>query len=68
MKTILLHVAQDDSLQHRLSVATRLVRALRGHLTCVQATLYQSFLATDAFGGTYPIPEALQYLRSADEL
>ena len=51
MKSILLHVFSDDQLDNRLSVALDICRATGGHLTCLQVTPYDAFVAMDPIDG-----------------
>jgi nucleotide-binding universal stress UspA family protein len=47
MKSILLHVYEDTGFDARLNAACGLARATQGHLTCVHATPFEDYLATD---------------------
>lgn len=47
MKSILLHIYEDDGLEGRLQAAFDLARAFESHLTCLHATPYEDYLATD---------------------
>lgn len=47
MKSILLHIYEDDALESRLSAATDLARAFSAHLTCLHATPFEDYLALD---------------------
>jgi len=51
MKTILLHVRNDDGHEARLHSALALVKACDGHLVCVQTMNLSAFAVTDPFGG-----------------
>ena len=50
MKSVLLHVHEDDCLEARLQVALDLARALGGHLTCLQAVPYELGVPGDLYG------------------
>lgn len=50
MKSVLLHVHDDDCLESRLQAALSLTRALGGHLTCLQATPYDRGVPGDLYG------------------
>jgi nucleotide-binding universal stress UspA family protein len=52
MRSILLHVHDDDCLEARLQVALDLARAFDGHLTCLQAIPYALGLPGDLYGVT----------------
>jgi len=47
MKSILVHINDDDGLESRLQAAFDLARTFNGHLTCLHATPYEDYLATD---------------------
>jgi nucleotide-binding universal stress UspA family protein len=47
MKSILLHIYDDTALESRLQAAFDLARAGSGHISCVHATPYEDYLATD---------------------
>lgn len=49
MTSILVHIYEDDGLDARLQAAFDLARALNGHLTCLHATPYEDYLASDPF-------------------
>jgi len=67
MKSILLQVFSDDQLDHRLSVALDVCRATGAHLTCLQVTPYDAFVAMDPVGGMPFEAFFLEQLRT-DEL
>lgn len=50
MRSILLHIADDDCLEARLQVALDLARSMDGHVTCLQATSYEFILPGDFYG------------------
>lgn len=50
MRSVLLHVANDDSLQARTQVALDLARAFGGHLTCLHAVPYEYGVPGDIYG------------------
>jgi nucleotide-binding universal stress UspA family protein len=50
MKSILLHIHDDDCLEARLQVALDLARTFGGHLTCLQATPYELGVPGDLYG------------------
>jgi nucleotide-binding universal stress UspA family protein len=47
MKSILLHIYDDTALESRMQAAFDLARAFDGHITCLHATPYEDYLATD---------------------
>lgn len=50
MRSILLHIQEDDCLEARLQVALDLARALEGHLTCAQAVPFEFAVPGDPYG------------------
>ena len=53
MKSVLLHVYDDDALDDRFQVALDVCRAFDAHLTCLQVTPYNAFVSFEPFGGIY---------------
>ncbi len=47
MKSILLHIYDDTGLESRMQAAFDLARAFEGHITCLHATPYEDYIATD---------------------
>lgn len=54
MKSILLHVHDDDGLESRFQVALDVVRATDGHLSCIQVLPVQDYLVGEPIGGFFP--------------
>ena len=67
MKTILLYANEDSGLESRLQAALDMARAFAGHLHCVQATPFDSFVMGDPFGGVYALPALAQAVATADQ-
>ena len=66
MKSVLLHINNDSGQESRLEAALDLVRAQEGHLTCLQVTPIQQYVAMDPFGGSFVLPANLQELRTEE--
>ncbi|MBK5264718.1 MAG: universal stress protein [Alphaproteobacteria bacterium] len=66
MKSVLLHINDDNGQESRLQAALDLVRAQKGHLTCLQVTPVQQYVAMDPFGGSFVLPANLQELRAEE--
>src|SRR3546814_18502052 len=66
MKSVLLHINRDSGQKSRLQAALDLVRAQEGHLTCVQVTPIQQYVAMDPFGGSFVLPANLEELRAEE--
>lgn len=62
MKSILLHVQDDDGLDARLQVALSLVRASGGHLSCLHVTPVNAYVAFDGFGGVFVMNDIMKAL------
>lgn len=60
MKSILLHVQDDDSLDSRLQTALSLTRAAEGHLCCLHVTSIEAYVAFDGFGGVFVMQDVLK--------
>lgn len=50
MRSVLLHIHDDDCLEARLQVALDLARAFDGHLTCAQAIAFEFGVPGDFYG------------------
>lgn len=62
MKSILLHVQDDDSLDRRIEDALALARATTGHLSCIHVTPIEAYVAFDAFGGVFVMKDVITAL------
>lgn len=72
MKTILLHINDDNCLESRLQVAMDIARACDGHITCLQAVSYEVFAPGDFYGNAMAaamprIKKAAEHLRAKVE-
>ena len=68
MKSILLHVHNDDAMESRLQVALDLARRHGAHLTCIQIMPIQDYLIGAPMGGFAPtgeLVEEMQEIQSA---
>jgi nucleotide-binding universal stress UspA family protein len=65
MRSILLHVADDDSLKARTQAALDLARAFGGHLACLQAVPYEYGVPGDFYGAL--VADLIPELRKAAE-
>jgi len=63
MRSILLHVADDDSLKARTQAALDLARAFGGHLACLQAVPYEYGVPGDFYGAL--VADLIPELRKA---
>lgn len=60
MKSILLYANEDAGQSARLQAALELARTFGAHITCLQVTPYDAFVAGDPFSGVYIVPEILE--------
>src|SRR3546814_18330565 len=68
MKSVLLHINRDSGQKSRLQAALDLVRAQEGHLTCVQVTPIQQYVAMDPLGGSFVLQANMEELRAEEGL
>jgi nucleotide-binding universal stress UspA family protein len=62
MKSVLLHVQDDDGLESRLQAALSIVRATSGHLSCLHVTPINAYVAFDNFGGVFVMNDIMKAL------
>lgn len=66
MKSVLLHVQDDDGLEARLQAALAIVRATKGHLSCVHLTPVNAYVAFDGFGGAFVMGDIMKALEERE--
>lgn len=66
MKSVLLHVQDDDGLEARFQTALDLVRASGGHLTCLQVNPLSAYMALDNFGGAFVMADVMKALEDQE--
>ena len=59
MKTILLHVQEESSLEAPLQAALSIARCCNAHLSCLQVTPIEAYVAFDSFGGLFVMSDVL---------
>ena len=62
VKTILLHVQNDASLDERIETALSLGRACGAHLSCIHVTPIEAYVAFDGFGGVFVMNDVIKAL------
>jgi nucleotide-binding universal stress UspA family protein len=62
MKSILLHVQNDESLDSRIETGLSIAHASDGHLSCLHVTPAEAFVAFDGFGGVFVMSDVMQAL------
>ena len=59
IKTILVHIQNDKSLDARLETALALARACQAHVSCLHVTPIEAYVAFDSFGGVFVMNEVI---------
>ena len=67
MKSILVHVQDDNSFDYRLQTALELCRATNGHLRCLHVSSIQAYMAMDPFGGVFVMQDVLASIDDYDK-
>lgn len=62
VKTILLHVQNDKSLDRRIQHALSLARSSAAHLSCLHVTPIEAYVAFDSFGGVFVMNDVITAL------
>jgi nucleotide-binding universal stress UspA family protein len=62
MKSILLHINEDEGQEARLQAALAVARVNGGRLFCVQVTPISAYMATDPFGGMHEVKMLYDHL------
>lgn len=66
MKTILLHVQNDASLNSRLETALGLARSCSAHLDCLHVTPIEGYMAFDSFAGVFVMDDVVKSLNEEE--
>ncbi len=67
MKSVLLHVQNDENLDAKLQAALAIVRASEGHLSCFHVTPINAYVAFDGFGGPFVMTGVLDALQENED-
>lgn len=67
IKTILLHVQNDPSLEARIQAALSLARATEAHLRCLHVTPIEAYVTTDSFGGLFVMDRVMERIGEEEE-
>jgi len=62
IKTILVHIQDDGSLDQRIESGLSLARASSAHLNCLHVTPIEAYAAFDSFGGVFVMTDAVKAL------
>jgi nucleotide-binding universal stress UspA family protein len=68
VKTILLHVQNQETLDRTLETAISLARACEAHLECLHVTPIQAYVAFDSFGGVFFMNDVFQAIEKEQKL
>lgn len=69
IKTILLHIIDDEFHDQRIESGLALARACAAHLSCVHVTPIEAYVAFDSFGGVFVMNDVIANLdERGDEL
>ncbi len=67
MKTILLHIHDDNGQESRMQAAFDIARATGGHISCHQVTPLAEYVAGDIYGGSYIPPTEIDIIRESED-
>ena len=66
LKSIVLHVQDDATLDSRLQAALSLARSAGAHLSCLHVTPIQAYVAFDSFGGVFAMKDVMEKLEEQE--
>lgn len=66
VKTILLHLLDDELHDQRIDTALALARAHSAHLSCLHVTPIEAYVAFDSFGGVFVMNDIIKALDERD--
>lgn len=66
MKTILLHVSDEATLDHRLQSALAVARCFGSHLRCLQVTPMEAYVAMNGLGGMFVMGDLLKAIEDSE--
>lgn len=66
VKTILLHIIDDEFHDQRIDTALALARAHSAHLSCLHVTPIEAYVAFDTFGGIFVMNDVIRKLDERD--
>ena len=67
MKTILLHIENEDDLTVRIENGLSLARAASAHLSCLRVTPVEAFVSFDSFGGVFVMSNVMAALDKQEQ-
>ena len=66
IKTILLHILDDELYDQRIDSGLSLARACSAHLSCVHVTPIEAYVAFDKFGGVFVMKDVMNKIDQRD--
>lgn len=66
IKTILLHILDDEFHDQRIEAALSLARACSGHVSCLHVTPIEAYVAFDTFGGVFVMNDVMRKIDERD--
>ena len=60
VKTILVHIQDSESATQRIETALTIARATSAHVTCLQVTAVEAYVAFDGFGGLFVMGDVMK--------
>jgi nucleotide-binding universal stress UspA family protein len=60
VKTILVYIQNEESAVHRIEAALSIARATSAHVTCLQVTPIEAYVAFDGFGGVFIMNDVMK--------
>jgi nucleotide-binding universal stress UspA family protein len=66
VKTILLHILDDEHRAHAIETGLALGRACSAHLSCLHVTPIEAYVAFDSFGGVFVMNDIIRKLDERD--
>jgi nucleotide-binding universal stress UspA family protein len=68
VKTILLHIHNQEGLDRTLETAISFARSCEAHLECLHVTPVQAYVAFDSFGGVFVMNDVFKAIAKEEEL
>ena len=66
IKTVLLHILDDEFHDQRIQTALSLARACSAHVSCVHVTPIEAYVAFDKFGGIFVMNDVMRKIDERD--
>src|SRR5512144_1885898 len=66
IKTIVVHILDDEFHDQRIETALSLARACSAHVSCVHVTPIEAYVAFDKFGGIFVMNDVMRKIDERD--